>query len=191
MVEFGEQLKKAREEKGLSQQALAEQLYVTRQSISRWERGDRSPDLVTTKRIAQILELSIDSLLSDEDMPEVVEKSPVIESRMGNNVSIALYMSIVLLRFIEQVQYLMEWYGIQAAKRFDYGTVNLVSVFSYTIEASYGFNLYCKRFFCKDITVWFNYLSDSYIIQKTQNSYGLARKRQKLRCFITENKKHS
>ena len=39
MVEFGEQLRKAREEKGMTQQSLAEQLYVTRQSVSRWEIG--------------------------------------------------------------------------------------------------------------------------------------------------------
>lgn len=41
MVEFGEQLRRAREEKGMTQQSLAEQLYVTRQAVSRWECGDR------------------------------------------------------------------------------------------------------------------------------------------------------
>ena len=49
MVEFGEQLRKAREEKGMTQQSLAEQLYVTRQSVSRWECGDRYPDLQQRK----------------------------------------------------------------------------------------------------------------------------------------------
>ena len=39
MVEFGEQLKKAREGKGMTQQSFAEKLYVTRQSVSRWESG--------------------------------------------------------------------------------------------------------------------------------------------------------
>ena len=39
MVEFGEQLRRAREGKGMTQQSLAEQLYVTRQSVSRWECG--------------------------------------------------------------------------------------------------------------------------------------------------------
>lgn len=55
MVEFGEQLRRAREEKGMTQQSLAEQLYVTRQAVSRWECGDRYPDLLTTKKISQIL----------------------------------------------------------------------------------------------------------------------------------------
>lgn len=39
MVEFGEQLRRAREGKGMTQQSLVEQLYVTRQSVSRWECG--------------------------------------------------------------------------------------------------------------------------------------------------------
>lgn len=39
MVEFGEKLKRAREEKGMTQQTLSEYLYVTRQAVSWWEGG--------------------------------------------------------------------------------------------------------------------------------------------------------
>ena len=39
MEEFGEQLKKAREAKGMTQQTLTEHLHVTRQAVSRWECG--------------------------------------------------------------------------------------------------------------------------------------------------------
>lgn len=46
MMEFGEQLRRAREVKGFTQKSLAEQLYVSRQSISNWECGERYPDLV-------------------------------------------------------------------------------------------------------------------------------------------------
>ena len=81
MVEFGEQLRRAREEKGMTQQSLAEQLYVTRQSVSRWECGDRYPDLLTTKKISQILEVSLDDLLSGKEMTKVVERNPVIEKK--------------------------------------------------------------------------------------------------------------
>ena len=73
MVEFGEQLRRVREEKGMTQQSLAEQLYVTRQAVSRWECGDRYPDLLTTKKISQILEVSLDDLLSGKEMEKVVE----------------------------------------------------------------------------------------------------------------------
>ncbi|WP_027643647.1 MULTISPECIES: helix-turn-helix domain-containing protein [Lachnospiraceae] len=43
MVEFGEKLKRAREEKGMTQQTLSEYLYVTRQAVSWWEGGERYP----------------------------------------------------------------------------------------------------------------------------------------------------
>lgn len=53
MAEFGEQLRKAREEKGITQQTLAENVYVTRQTISRYENGERYPDIVTLKNCHQ------------------------------------------------------------------------------------------------------------------------------------------
>ena len=100
MVEFGEQLRRAREEKGMTQQSLAEQLYVTRQSVSRWECGDRYPDLITTKKISEILEVSLDDLLSGKEMEKVVERNPVIENKVANNIMIALYAVVVLSMII-------------------------------------------------------------------------------------------
>ena len=96
MVEFGEQLRRAREAKGMTQQSLAEQLYVTRQSVSRWECGDRYPDLLTTKKISQILEVSLDDLLSGKEMTKVVERNPVVENKIANNIMIVLYAFVVL-----------------------------------------------------------------------------------------------
>ena len=100
MVEFGEQLRRAREGKGMTQQSLAEQLYVTRQAVSRWECGDRYPDLLTTKKISQILGVSLDDLLSEKEMEKVVERNPVIEKKSVNNIMIALYAFIVISFFI-------------------------------------------------------------------------------------------
>lgn len=96
MAEFGEQLRKAREEKGMTQQTLAEKLYVTRQTVSRWESGDRFPDLVTAKRISQVLEVSISKLFSEEEPVVIVERTQVIEDPIANRIAIALYACIVL-----------------------------------------------------------------------------------------------
>ena len=95
MVEFGEQLRRAREGKGMTQQSLAEQLYVTRQSVSRWECGDRYLDLLTTKKISQILDVSLDDLLAGKEMVKLVERNPVIEKKSANYIMIALYAFIV------------------------------------------------------------------------------------------------
>lgn len=88
-------LRRAREGKGMTQQSLAEQLYVTRQSVSRWECGDRYPDLLTTKKISQILDVSLDDLLAGKDMVKLVERNPVIEKKSANYIMIALYAFIV------------------------------------------------------------------------------------------------
>ena len=103
MVEFGEQLRRAREAKGMTQQSLAEQLYVTRQSVSRWECGDRYPDLLTTKKISQILEVSLDDLLSGKEMTKVVERNPVVENKAVNNIMIVLYAAVVFSYLIAGV----------------------------------------------------------------------------------------
>ena len=101
MMEFGEQLRRARETKGMTQKSLAEQLYVSRQSISNWECGERYPDIVTLKKISRILEVSLDNLLSGKEMVKVVEKKPVIENRIINSLIAALYAFIVLSLFLK------------------------------------------------------------------------------------------
>ena len=58
MSEFGENLRKAREAKGITQQTLAEALFVTRQTVSRWENGSRYPDLLTARKISEVLATS-------------------------------------------------------------------------------------------------------------------------------------
>lgn len=91
MVEFGEKLKQLREEKGMTQQKIAEKLYVTRQAVSRWECGARYPDLLTAKKIAQILDVSMDELLSGEELKQNVEKEPVLAKPIENIVQTVLY----------------------------------------------------------------------------------------------------
>lgn len=96
-MEFGENLKKAREEKGITQQTLAEQLYVTRQAVSRWEGGSRYPDLLTTKCIANILGVSIDSLVSNDEMKEFTEKQSITGGQKSGKIITVLYAVISLL----------------------------------------------------------------------------------------------
>ena len=65
-MDFGEKIKELREAKGMTQQNLADLLFVTRQTVSRWEGGSRYPDLVTAKNLADILDTTIDNLLADD-----------------------------------------------------------------------------------------------------------------------------
>lgn len=91
MVNFGEKIRQLREEKGMTQQALAEKLYVTRQAVSRWECCARYPDLLTAKKIAQVLEVSVDELLSGEELQENLENTSIPEKPAEHWIQTALY----------------------------------------------------------------------------------------------------
>lgn len=96
-VKFGEKVKSIREEKGLTQQTLAEKLYVTRQAVSRWECGARQPDLLTAKKIARILDVSLDELLSGEELREDIEKKPVSTGPAEHVIQTALYAGVAMV----------------------------------------------------------------------------------------------
>jgi transcriptional regulator with XRE-family HTH domain len=67
---FAETIRQLRIERGLSQIQLAEQMYVTRSTIARWEAGSRMPDAVMISRLAKCLGTGTEtlfSLLSEED----------------------------------------------------------------------------------------------------------------------------
>ena len=62
-MEAKDMLLKLRTERGLSQDALAEKLFVTRQAVSRWERGDTLPNTETLKLLSKLFDVSINTLL--------------------------------------------------------------------------------------------------------------------------------
>ena len=59
---IGSRLKEQRQARGISRKELAEQMEVTVQTISRWETGDRLPDIVTFMRLASLLGISVEEL---------------------------------------------------------------------------------------------------------------------------------
>ena len=73
---FSETLKKLRTERGLSQQALADKMFVTRPAVARWESGIRLPDAVMITRLAEVLNVDVNSLLSaaaqSDENPNVI-----------------------------------------------------------------------------------------------------------------------
>lgn len=109
MAEFGENLKKIREERGLTQQTLADHLFVTRQAVSRWEGGSRYPDLMTAKKIAQFLEISLDELASDRDVVLYVEKNAILESFLSKGIQTAIISCAFLCYFISSIWNMNEW----------------------------------------------------------------------------------
>lgn len=75
-IAFGDTLKSLRTGKSLSQQQLADKLFVNRSSIANWESGRRLPDLVLLHRIATFFNVDISTLtdvaIQDQAPPEVI-----------------------------------------------------------------------------------------------------------------------
>lgn len=63
---FGKNLIQLRKIHQLTQEALAEKVGVTRQAIAKWEAGDSVPDLQTGQKLAEVLNVSLDELVSFE-----------------------------------------------------------------------------------------------------------------------------
>lgn len=91
----GQNIKKFREEKGLRQEDLAEQLHVTRQAVSNWENGKTQPDLETLQKIAQVLEVSVEELIYGERrQTTVINQKTVKKVTKGLSFGAALAMVI-------------------------------------------------------------------------------------------------
>ena len=72
-MEFHEKLQELRKTKGLTQEELAEVLYVSRTAISKWESGRGMPNIESLKAIAKFFGITVDVLLSSEEVLGIAE----------------------------------------------------------------------------------------------------------------------
>ena len=70
---FGKKIKKLRTDNGLTQDELAEKIYVTRTAISKWESGRGFPNIESLKAISKYFSVSLDELLSGEEILAIAE----------------------------------------------------------------------------------------------------------------------
>ena len=78
-MELSSQIKKYRTELGLSQEELAEKVYVTRQTVSNWETGKSYPDIHSLLLLGTLFDLSLDQLIKGdlETMKEIINEQEV------------------------------------------------------------------------------------------------------------------
>ena len=72
-MEFNEKLQELRKNKGLTQEELAEALFVSRTAISKWESGRGYPNLDSLKQISRYFSVSIDELICSEEIISAAE----------------------------------------------------------------------------------------------------------------------
>ena len=73
-MEFDEKLQELRKRRGLTQEELAEALYVSRTAISKWESGRGYPSIDSLKAIAGYFSVTIDELLSGDEVLAIAEE---------------------------------------------------------------------------------------------------------------------
>jgi transcriptional regulator with XRE-family HTH domain len=66
-MQFSENLIRLRKEKGLSQEQLGNEIYVTRQTISKWELGDTVPDMNKLIELSRLFNISVDELVGNNE----------------------------------------------------------------------------------------------------------------------------
>ena len=77
-MEFNNRLYELRKQKGLSQEELAGRLNVSRQTISKWEIGDTTPDMEKLAAISELFEISLDELILGKTVETVDSTSKIM-----------------------------------------------------------------------------------------------------------------
>ena len=73
-MEFGEKLQQLRKNRGLTQEELAQALFVSRTAVSKWESGRGYPSIDSLKELAKFFSVTVDELLSGEKILSIAEK---------------------------------------------------------------------------------------------------------------------
>ncbi len=110
-MELGKQIKKYRQEAQLSQEELADRVYVSRQTISNWENDKSYPDVNSLVLLSEIFQISLDILIKGdiEVMKEVIQKEE-IEKMNGYG---KIYTIMLIVTAVSAVPLFM-WLGVWA-----------------------------------------------------------------------------
>ena len=98
-MEFGEKIQKLRNQNKLTQEQLAEKLYVSRTAVSKWESGKGYPNIDSLKDIAKLFNKTIDELLSSEEIIDIAKKENTSNIKRTNNLIYGL-LDIISILFI-------------------------------------------------------------------------------------------
>lgn len=72
-MEFNQKLQELRNKKGLTQEELAQRLFVSRAAVSKWESNRGYPSIDSLKEISKFFEVSVDELLSGDELLSIAE----------------------------------------------------------------------------------------------------------------------
>lgn len=111
-MELGSQIKKYRNELSLSQDALAEKLYVSRQTISNWENDKSYPDVNSLLLLSEVFQTSIDHLIKGdlERMKKEIDSQEFAKFQKDSAIFSILFVAILILPV--PLVFLLKWGGM-------------------------------------------------------------------------------
>ena len=99
-MSIGNKIYELRKKNNLSQEQLAEKLNVTRQTISKWELNETTPDINQAKEISKIFKISLDDLVDNDIQSMLLEKVSNTEKLAGLVIKILKGLGIFILCLI-------------------------------------------------------------------------------------------
>lgn len=118
-MKIGDKLKNARIKKSMTQEDVADKLYVSRQSISNWENNKTYPDIGNVLALSDLYEVSLDELLkgSDNFMKHLEESTDIVKSNkkliffivLG---LIAMILMAIFTEFLPEKVFLVAIFGL-------------------------------------------------------------------------------
>ena len=98
-MDIGNKILELRKKNNFSQEQLAEKMKVARQTISKWELGETSPDIKQAKELSKIFNVSLDELVDNDIKDLVIEKVSNTEKLAGLTIKIIKAFIIIFITF--------------------------------------------------------------------------------------------
>lgn len=113
-MELGTHIKKYRNEYALSQDELAEKVFVSRQSISNWENGKTYPDIKSLLLLSEVFSVSLDQLVKGdiEIMKKEINVQELVKFQKDSAVFMVLFLAIIVLPI--PLAKFLGWWGMAA-----------------------------------------------------------------------------
>lgn len=112
-MNLGEKIVSLRKKNNLSQEELAEKVGVTRQTISKWELEETTPDINQAKKLSKLFNISLDELTNNDISNILVEKVSNTEKLAGIIIKILKFLGIFLLVFIGIIVFLIVFFSVR------------------------------------------------------------------------------
>ncbi|VHD69966.1 transcriptional regulator [Streptococcus pyogenes] len=111
-MEIGQQMIRYRKQQALSQEKLAEKVYVSRQNISNWENDKTYPDIHSLLLLSQIFQVSLDQLIKGDIEKMKYTITQVDKKNFKRDTKVMVTLMILLMISSYPLVYFLEWLGL-------------------------------------------------------------------------------